>query len=223
MTGPADRFDSFALAREKMVEQQLVQRRITDQRVLAVMRGLPRHAFVDKALWGRAYGDHPLPIGFKQTISQPYIVAFMTQTLQLKGEERILEIGTGSGYQAAVLARLCKNVFTVERIAGLARRVRKVWDGLELHNIAMRTGDGTLGWGTYAPYDGIVVTAAGPDIPQPLLDQLSEDGGRLVIPVGRQDFQQLKVITRRGDRYETKEEVGVTFVPLVGRHGWKDD
>ncbi|MFO7768152.1 MAG: protein-L-isoaspartate(D-aspartate) O-methyltransferase [bacterium] len=206
-----------------MVEEQLVRRGITDPRVLEVMGELPRHLFVDRALRGRAYGDHPLPIGQGQTISQPYIVAFMTQALQLQGDEKVLEIGTGSGYQAAVLAKLCGSVFTIERVPSLARKARKVWDELDIHNIAMRIGDGTLGWSQYAPYDGIVVTAAGPRVPGPLLEQLREEGGRLVIPVGGHSFQKLKVITRKGEKYEEREESGVSFVPLLGRHGWKRD
>ena len=216
-------YDSHTLAREKMVEEQLVRRDITDERVLEVMGRLPRHLFVDKGIRGRAYGDHPLPIGQGQTISQPYIVAFMTQALHLEGDEKVLEIGTGSGYQAAVLSRLCANVFTIERVPSLARRARKVWDELDIHNIAMRIGDGTLGWSQYAPYDGILVTAAGPKVPEPLLDQLDEDGGRLVIPVGGHDFQKLKIITRHGDSFKEREESGVSFVPLLGRHGWKRD
>lgn len=216
-------YDSYTLAREKMVEEQLVRRDITDPRVLEVMAELPRHIFVDKGLRGRAYGDHPLPIGQGQTISQPYIVAFMTQALRLQGDEKVLEVGTGSGYQAAVLARLCENVFTIERVPALARRARRAWDELDIHNIAMRIGDGTLGWSQYAPYDGILVTAAGPRVPEPLLEQLHEEGSRLVIPVGGQGFQKLKIITRDGEDYQEREESGVSFVPLLGRHGWKRD
>ncbi len=208
------------MAREKMVEEQLAIRGITDPRVLIAMRLIPRHLFVDKGLWGRAYGDHPLPIGHGQTISQPYMVALMTQVLQTKEDEKVLEIGTGSGYQAAILARLVKNVFTIERHGALARRAREVFDKLSIDNIAIRIGDGTIGWSTYAPFDGIVVTAGSPDIPQPLLDQLSEESGRLVIPVGGPGFQQLKVITRDGNTFSSKEEVGCSFVPLVGKHGW---
>ena len=213
--------DPYAARRQQMVEEQLERREITDPRVLEVMRTLPRHLFVDKALRDRAYSDHPLPIGHQQTISQPYIVALMTEALGLKGSEKVLEIGTGSGYQAAVLARLCRNVFTIERLASLARRVRAVWDAIDLHNIALRIGDGSIGWSAYAPFDGIVVTAASPELPQPLIDQLSAEGGRLVIPVGTQEVQQLRIITRQGEELQVREEAAVTFVPLVGRYGWK--
>lgn len=215
--------DSYAYYRQRMVDEQLRRRGIVDERVLKVMEALPRHLFVEKALRGRAYGDHPLPIGNGQTISQPYMVALMTQCLELKGHERVLEIGTGSGYQAAILAGLARNVFTIERHGTLARRARQAWEELDIHNIAMRIGDGTIGWSEYAPFDGIIVTAASPDLPQPLLDQLSEAEGRLVIPVGRSDFQQLRVVTRKGDVYTSREDVGCTFVPLVGKHGWKDE
>ncbi len=214
--------DSYGYSRLQMVEEQLRRRGIDDERVLRAMEDLPRHLFVEKALWSRSYGDYPLPIGNGQTISQPYMVALMTQCLELEGQERVLEIGTGSGYQAAILSKLARNVFTIERYGSLGKRARKVWEELDLHNIAMRIGDGSIGWSKYAPYDGIIVTAASPDLPQPLLDQLSADDGRLVIPVGTSDFQQLKVVTRKGDAYTSREEVGCTFVPLVGKHGWKD-
>ena len=220
---PASPRDSYVYDRQKMVEEQLRHRGITDATVLDVMADVPRHLFVEKALWPRAYGDHPLPIGNGQTISQPYMVALMTRLLGLQGTEKVLEIGTGSGYQAVILARLARNVFTIERHSALARRARRVWEKLDIHNIALRIGDGTIGWSQYAPYQGIVVTAGSPDLPQPLMDQLDPEGGRLVIPVGRSDFQQLKVITRDGDQFSSREEVGCTFVPLVGRHGWQDE
>jgi protein-L-isoaspartate(D-aspartate) O-methyltransferase len=210
------------MARERMVEEQLAHRGITDPRVLMAMRFIPRHLFMEENFWGRAYGDHPLPIGQGQTISQPFMVALMTQTMKVKEDDRVLEIGTGSGYQAAILAKLAKKVFTIERHGVLAKRAREVFDQLNIHTIAIRIGDGTIGWSEYAPYNGIVVTAGSPDVPQPLLDQLSEDGGRLVIPVGGRGFQQLKVITRNGDSWTTTEEVGCTFVPLVGKHGWSE-
>lgn len=210
------------MARERMVEEQLARRGITDPRVLMAMRFIPRHLFMEENFWGRAYGDHPLPIGQGQTISQPFMVALMTQTMKVKEDDRVLEIGTGSGYQAAILAKLAKKVFTIERHGVLAKRAREAFDQLNIHTIAIRIGDGTIGWSEYAPYNGIVVTAGSPDVPQPLLDQLSEDGGRLVIPVGGRGFQQLKVITRNGDSWTTTEEVGCTFVPLVGKHGWSE-
>jgi protein-L-isoaspartate(D-aspartate) O-methyltransferase len=214
--------DTYTMARDRMVEGQLARRGITDPKVLIAMRTIPRHLFVDRGLWGRAYGDHPLPIGQGQTISQPYMVALMTQVLEVKEDHRILEIGTGSGYQAAILARMAKKVFTIERLGALARRAREVFDQLEFQNIAIRIGDGTIGWRKYAPFDGIVVTAGSPDLPQPLLDQLSEEGGRLVIPVGGHGFQQLKVVSRQGDEFTTREDVGCSFVPLVGKHGWSE-
>ena len=210
------------MARERMVEEQLARRGITDPKVLMAMQFIPRHLFMEENFWGRAYGDHPLPIGQGQTISQPFMVALMTQTMKVKEDDRVLEIGTGSGYQAAILAKLAKKVFTIERLGVLAKRAREVFDQLNIHTIAIRIGDGTIGWSEYAPYNGIVVTAGSPDVPQPLLDQLSEDGGRLVIPVGGRGFQQLKVITRNGDSWTTTEEVGCTFVPLVGKHGWSE-
>jgi len=215
--------DAFGMVRDRMVEEQLARRGIRDPRVLTAMRLVARHLFVEEALWPRAYGDHPLPIGQGQTISQPFMVALMTQTLEAEPEDRILEIGTGSGYQAAILSMLAAKVFTIERHGALARRAREAFDALDIHNIAIRIGDGSIGWSEYAPYDGIVVTAASPDVPQPLLDQLSEKGGRLVIPVGGHSFQQLRVITRHGEKYDTRDDVGCTFVPLVGRHGWPDD
>ncbi|MFC1628421.1 protein-L-isoaspartate(D-aspartate) O-methyltransferase, partial [Gemmatimonadota bacterium] len=202
--------DTYAMKREAMVEEQLVRRGITDSKVLMAMRSLPRHLFTDENFWGRAYEDHPLPIGQGQTISQPYMVALMTQTLKVQVDDRVLEIGTGSGYQAAILSHLVKKVFTIERHGALAKRAREAFDLLNIHSIAIRIGDGTIGWSEYAPYDGIVVTAGSPDVPQPLLDQLSEDGGRLVIPVGDRGFQQLKVITRNGDNWTTTEDVGCT-------------
>ncbi|MFC1559334.1 protein-L-isoaspartate(D-aspartate) O-methyltransferase [Gemmatimonadota bacterium] len=214
--------DTYAMRREAMVEEQLARRGITDPQVLTIMRSMPRHLFTDENFWGRAYEDHPLPIGQGQTISQPFMVALMTQTLKVQDDDRVLEIGTGSGYQAAILSHLVKKVFTIERHGALAKRAREAFDQLNIHNIAIRIGDGTIGWSEYAPYDGIVVTAGSPDVPQPLLDQLSKDGGRLVIPVGDRGFQQLKVITRTGDNWAATEDVGCTFVPLVGKHGWSE-
>jgi len=212
--------DTYTMARERMVEEQLARRGITDPKVLMAMRFIPRHLFMEESFWGRAYDDHPLPIGQGQTISQPYMVALMTQALKVEEDDRVLEIGTGSGYQAAILAKMAKKVFTIERHAVLAKRAREVFDQLNFHNIAIRIGDGTIGWSEFAPYNGIVVTAGSPDVPQPLLNQLSEEGGRLVIPVGERGFQRLKVITRTGDSWQTAEDVGCTFVPLVGKHGW---
>lgn len=196
----------------------IAARGITDQRVIAAMRAVPRHAFVPEAFVGRAYDDTALPIGDGQTISQPYTVAFMTQALGVKEGDTVLEIGTGSGYQAAVLATMGVRVFSIERNHGLLARARKVLDQQRLR-VATRVGDGTVGWNEHAPYNGIIVTAAAPDIPEPLLKQLT-DGGRLVIPVGEMEMQSIVICTRRGDAYTKREEHGFKFVPLIGKIGW---
>lgn len=203
-----------------MVQEQLVSRGISDPNVLRAMREVPRHCFVDDALQSRAYGDFPLPIASGQTISQPYIVALMTQALALSGTERVLEIGTGSGYQAAVLSRLCSQVYTVERINLLLAGSRRVFDELRYFNIVAKLDDGTLGWPEHDPYDGIMVTAGGPAIPAPLVDQLA-DGGRLVIPVGDQQLQVLKLVEKNGEEIRMSNLDRVRFVDLVGEHGWK--
>jgi len=203
-----------------MVRTQLVPRGITDQRVLDAIMKVPRHLFVEEALRGEAYNDHPLPIGHKQTISQPYIVALMTQALELKGDEHTLEIGTGSGYQTAILAQLCEKVYTVERIRPLLEQARKrLWE-LGYTNILFKAFDGTLGWEEYAPFDAIIVTAGAPRIPQPLIDQLA-DGGRLVIPVGGKFSQELIRVTKKNGDLIQKNLGGCRFVDLIGVHGWK--
>jgi protein-L-isoaspartate(D-aspartate) O-methyltransferase len=202
-----------------MIEEQLVTRGITDQRVLDAMRTVPRHLFVEDAMQAHAYGDFPLPIGNGQTISQPYIVALMTLALHLTGTERILEIGTGSGYHAAILSRLCQKVYTVERIDGLVSRARKVFDKLRYYNIVSRIDDGTVGWPSEAPFDAIVVTAGGPRIPEPLLDQLG-DPGRLVMPVGGQLVQDLQLVEKRDGKITLATLEQVRFVDLIGAHGW---
>jgi len=205
--------------RERMVEEQLIPRGIHDEATLRAMRTVPRHLFVDDAMASAAYGDHPLPIGSGQTISQPYIVALMTQALALKGHERVLEIGTGSGYQAAVLSRMCRKVYTIERIDALLVRARKVFDRLHYHNIISRIDDGTAGWPDEAPFDGIVVTAGGPKIPEPLIEQLA-DPGRLVIPVGDQFLQELQLLEKIKGEISVKTIEYVRFVNLIGIHGW---
>lgn len=202
-----------------MVNEQIVSRGVSDPRTLRAMQEVPRHLFVDDAMVGRAYGDYPLPIAAGQTISQPYIVACMTEALGLQGHERVLEIGTGSGYQAAVLSRLCQQVYTVERINILLASARKAFDRLRYFNIIAKLDDGTLGWPGEAPFDAIIVTAGGPSIPEPLVDQLA-DPGRLIIPVGDQHVQELQLLTK--EEGETRVQIlsSVRFVDLIGQHGW---
>jgi len=205
--------------RERMVLEQLVPRGIHDPAVLAAMRTVPRHLFVEDALQSGAYSDHPLPIGGGQTISQPYIVALMTQILSLRGPERVLEIGTGSGYQAAILAQICARVYTIERINPLLVRARRLFDRLHYHNIVSRLDDGTHGWPDEAPFDAIIVTAGGPEIPEPLMEQLA-DPGRLIMPVGSQSFQDLILVEKQGGAVSRRMVESVRFVNLVGAHGW---
>ncbi len=211
--------DSYETGRIRMVVEQLKSRDITDERTLAAMSEVPRHLFVDDAMRARAYGDHPLPIGSGQTISQPYIVAYMTQALGLKGGEKVLEIGTGSGYQAAVLSRLCDQVFTVERINSLLAGARRVFDKLRYYNIRTKLDDGTLGWPEFGPYDAVIVTAGGPVIPEPLIAQLNTPG-RLIIPVGDQHVQQLQLLIKEDDTVRVENLASVRFVDLVGEYAW---
>lgn len=212
----------FTIARRRMVAEQVVARGITDSRVIDAMLKVPRHKFVEEALEGKAYQDAPLPIGEKQTISQPYMVAVMSEALNLKGFETVLEVGTGSGYQAAVLALLADRVFSLERIPALARRARKILDECGFSKVNIRLADGTHGWQDMAPFDAIVVTAGAPEVPQDYLDQLTV-GGRLVIPVGDRDSQVLMRIKRTGEReYEEERLLGCRFVPLIGNHGWNE-
>ena len=211
----------FRLAREKMVKSQLIPRGIKDLRVLEAMEKVPRDRFVEDALVGEAYNDHPLPIGHKQTISQPYIVALMTEGLALKGDEKVLEIGTGSGYQTAILAELAYKVYTVERIRALMIGARSILAELNYNNILFKAFDGTLGWKEYEPYDAIIVTAGSPKLPQPLLDQLAE-GGRLIIPTGDRSSQDLIKVTKRKGKYIQKNLGGCRFVNLIGVHGWNE-
>jgi len=209
----------YSTARKIMVQRQLVGRGVRDPHVLTAMEEVPRHFFVDEALRNEAYDDSPLPIGEGQTISQPYMVAVMTELLHLNGEERVLEIGTGSGYQAAVLTRLCRWVYTMERLEGLSQRARKAVAGCGYANISFVVGDGTQGWPDHAPYDGIIVTAGAPNIPHTLIDQLV-DGGRLVIPVGDRFSQVLKLVIRTKDGTIVESHTGCRFVDLVGKFGW---
>jgi len=211
----------YASEREYMVESQIVRRGVRDVRVLEAMRDVPRHVFVAPEYRYLAYADGPLPIGNGQTISQPYIVALMSELLELRGDEMVLEVGTGSGYQAAILAHLARQVHSIERYANLARCATDILQDLGLDNVHVHTGDGTKGLPDYAPYAGIMVTAAAPNIPRPLLDQL-EEGGRLVIPVGSRGGQVLERWVRHGERYDYESITPVAFVPLVGDQGWKD-
>ncbi len=209
----------FILRRREMVEQQLVARGITDQRVISAMEEVPRQLFVNEALWDSAYGDHPLPIGEGQTISQPQIIALMTQALCLTGNERILEIGTGSGYQAAILSRMTYRVYTIERNHVLYLRTRQLFDTLRYHNIATKYGDGTKGWKDESPFDCVIVTAGGNQIPAPLVDQLAV-GGSLVIPVGDQNVQDLIRLEKTKTGIKTINMGKCRFVKLIGQHGW---
>jgi protein-L-isoaspartate(D-aspartate) O-methyltransferase len=203
-----------------MVAEQLARRGITDARVLEAMRRIPRHLFVEEALRDRAYGDHPLPIGEQQTISQPYIVALMTQLLRLEGREKVLEVGTGSGYQTAVLATLARRVCSIERLPALALRARAVLEGLEINNVWVRVGNGTLGWPDEAPFDRILVTAGGPAVPPPLFEQLA-DGGRMVLPIGDATCQTLTLVERVGGQMQTTPCGDCSFVKLVGKYAWE--
>ena len=215
------RSNKYEKFRTRMVEEQLLPRGIDDPAVLHAMEVVPRHLFVSDALHAQAYGDFPLPIGHGQTISQPYVVALMTQLLQLTGKETVLEIGTGCGYQSAILAALCERVYTVERIKPLLARARRTFDRLQLYNIMSKVADGTEGWPDNAPFEAIIVTAAGPGIPQPLVDQLA-DPGVMVLPVGGDlEGQTLMVVRKEGGVVTTTEVESVRFVKLVGTHGWK--
>ena len=207
--------------RRKMVEEQLSDRGIKDLLVLEVMSRVPRHLFTLDSLQHRAYGDTPLPIGENQTISQPYIVAAMTEALKLKGHERVLEIGTGSGYQTAVVAELAAQVFSIERINALSRKAQQILEGLSYANIVFKMFDGTYGWPDQAPFDAIMVTAAAKEIPEALIKQLGDEG-TLVAPAGGADKQKLIVLTKKGDRVSKREIGDCKFVPLVGKYGWPE-
>lgn len=211
--------ETYALERQLMVDEQLRPRGIADARVLSAMGSVPRHEFVRPTDMDLAYADMPLGIGYHQTISQPYIVALMTELLAPRPDEIVLEIGTGSGYQAAVLARLCRQVYTLERIPELAEHARATLHRLEVRNVEVIAGDGSLGWPLQAPFPAIMVTAAAPHVPKPLLAQLA-DGGRLVLPVGGRDGQILECWTRHGPKTEHARIAPVAFVPLVGDQGW---
>jgi protein-L-isoaspartate(D-aspartate) O-methyltransferase len=214
--------EEFARERARMVEDQLLGRDITDRRVLEAMGSVPRHAFVPSDMTHLAYADAPLPIGFRQTISQPYIVALMTQLCHLRGGETVLEVGTGSGYQAAILARLARQVYTLERIPELVQGAKEVVKRLGIQNVEIVECDGSLGLPEHAPYQAIVVSAAAPRLPQPLKEQLA-DGGCLVLPVGGREGQTLERWRRKGDDFSRERITGVAFVPLLGDHGWQTE
>lgn len=208
-------------ARRQMVEEHLIRRGITDPRVLLAMSKVPRHCFVEPALQGQAYGDHPLPIGMKQTISQPYMVGLMTQLLELRGRERVLEIGAGSGYQTAVLAELAERVYAVERVKSLATKARQTIESLGYHNVMMRIFDGTYGWREEAPFDAILCAAAAPEIPSRLVEQLAEPGV-MVLPIGDDQSQTLVRVLRREGKTEVEEHTTCVFVKLIGEYAWKE-
>ncbi len=212
--------DEYSLQRQRMLADQIVRRGVQDPRLLRAMQKVPRHRFVLPEDLAWAYADGPLPIGHGQTISQPYIVALMTSLLDPDKTARLLEIGTGSGYQAAVLGELAQEVHTIELIPELAERAGRTLGDLGCANVHVHLGDGSMGWQDCAPYDGILVSAAGPRVPPPLLEQLA-DGGRLVLPVGAHGFQWLEVHQRQGERFTRAENIPVAFVPLRGKYGWK--
>ncbi len=211
----------FRIARERMVQTQIAARGIKDDRVLQAMLKVPRHLFVNEALQDQAYNDYPLSIGENQTISQPYMVALMTEALELIGNEKVLEIGTGCGYQTAILAELSKKVYSIERISSLLEKAREILDRLHYSNVALKVGNGTCGWKEEAPFDAIMVTAGAPKIPDPLVDQLAV-AGRLVIPLGDRFSQSLIKVTKRDDGKLIPENLGgCRFVSLIGRYGWE--
>lgn len=212
--------EKLAEARRRMVAEQLRPRGISDARVLAAFEAIPRHLFVPPEYRPWAYDDSPQPIGHEQTISQPYIVALMSELLALTGSERVLEVGTGCGYQAAILAKLAAEVHTVELIPALAERARQNMEILGLENVQVHCADGSQGWPDSAPYQAILAAAAAPKVPPPLLEQLDE-GGRLVLPVGARGFQRLELWRREGDTFSSENILPVAFVPLRGKHGWK--
>ncbi len=211
----------YSTARRRMVEEQLERRGISDLRVLRAMADVPRHMFLEKELWDQAYEDHPLPIGANQTISQPYIVALMAQALELKGTERVLEVGTGSGYAAAVLSRLAPEVYSVETVEELALEARAILNILGYKNVSVLLGDGTLGWEEHAPYDAIVVSAGAPCIPRPLIEQLKVPG-RLILPMGEKDLQSLVRVCKDGTGIHEEYLGECHFVRLKGEYGWEE-
>ena len=217
MNPTAHSLQKYAGHRQKMIEE-IIDRGIKDVRVIKAMSRVPRHVFVRDSFHHKAYGDHPLPIGASQTISQPYVVAAMSEALQLTGEERVLEIGTGSGYQTALLSELAAQVFTIERVKSLGRQAKQLLDGLGYTHINYKVFDGTYGWQELGPYDAVLITAAGPEVPQALIEQV-KDGGRIVAPIGDDQGQELMVYTKRGKRLRAKRMGDCFFVPLIGKYG----
>jgi protein-L-isoaspartate(D-aspartate) O-methyltransferase len=213
--------DDYTVMRHRMVETQIAARGVSDPRVLAAMNKVPRHRFIPSTLWDQAHGDYPLPIGEDQTISQPYIVALMTEMLELKDTDRVLEIGTGSGYQAAILAELAAQVYTIDRVALLLAQAERILAKLGYTNITTRVGDGTLGWPEEMPFDAIIVTAGAPQVPRPLTEQLAL-GGRLVIPVGDRWSQTLTCVRKTTEGLKFEYHGGCRFVRLIGEHGWQE-
>jgi protein-L-isoaspartate(D-aspartate) O-methyltransferase len=221
MNGTAPITDEMTMQRLRMVERLREHYQIADERVLDVMSELPRHIFVPEAIKSQAYNDNALPISAGQTISQPYIVARMTELLELSGQEKVLEIGAGSGYQTAVLASLARKVFAIERLPNLAAEANERLHTLGFRNLTLKAADGTSGWDTYMPYDAILVAAGGPEIPEPLIGQLKV-GGKLVIPIGEDQRSQMLIrITRKDSGYSQENFGPCAFVPLIGEHGWK--
>ena len=210
----------YQIQRDRMVQDQLVVRGVKDTRVLQAMRKTPRHLFVEEAFAMRAYGDYPLLIGEKQTISQPFMVGYMVEALALTNKDRVLEIGTGSGYQTAVLAEICQKVLSIERIKSLAKKARQLLESLGYHNFQILIDDGSIGWAEKAPFEAIIVSAAAPQVPAPLCEQLAE-GGRLVIPVGTEKSQTLRLIYKKNGEIFEEEKFGCTFVKLIGKYGWE--
>lgn len=212
----------FEDARRRMVQEQLEARGISDTRVLQAFLAVPRHEFVAKDLQSEAYADHPLPIGGGQTISQPYMAALMVQLLRLHGHERVLEVGTGSGYQLAILSQLALEVYSIDRLPELAEQALRRLEHLGYLNVHVTVGNGSMGWPDYAPYEGMLVAAGAPDIPSPLVRQLA-DGGRLVIPLGSQQAQTLTLVEKRRDALHQQAITSCVFVPLLGEYGWRAD
>ncbi|MBI5207205.1 MAG: protein-L-isoaspartate(D-aspartate) O-methyltransferase [Candidatus Firestonebacteria bacterium] len=211
----------YTTLRNKMVDEQIIGRGIKDEAVISAMRKIPRHFFVNEPLTIRSYGDYPLPIIESQTISQPFMVALMTELLSLNSSCNVLEIGTGSGYQTAILAEISEKVYTIERYKTMVLKARELFNKLNYHNIVMKTGDGTLGWKEFSPFDRILVTAGAPTVPEKLVNQLA-DCGRMIIPIGDSTLQKLTCIEKKDGKIFISEYGGCVFVPLVGKYGWKE-